>query len=156
MPPPSHTCPANSASSKANAACECGYSVNKTGDANYAVYTDLMENDFLHSDTDNITEVGWRVQEYNMSAKAARGPFGKNFLLSNVNTNPIKDSKAWTGASEKGGDAGLQLWVRGDHSQGYVSSSEAATVRDDALYGSYRVSMKLSSQSGTCGSFFWV
>jgi hypothetical protein len=115
-----------------------------------------MESDFLHTKTDNMTAVGWRPQEYNMSAKAARGPFGKQFVVENVETNPLKDSDSWSGESDHGGDAGLQLWVRGDHAHGFVSGSEMASVRDDALYGSYRVGMKLSGSNGTCGAFFYV
>ncbi|KAJ4299687.1 hypothetical protein N0V90_004933 [Kalmusia sp. IMI 367209] len=122
----------------ANADCECGYSVNKTTDATYQVYTDLMENDFLHTSGDNATEFGWQPQQYNVSANDARGPYGKDFDLANVKLNPLKDSDTWSGASQDGGDAGLQLWVRGDHSPGLVGSAEVATVREDALYGSFR------------------
>ncbi|KAF2734078.1 concanavalin A-like lectin/glucanase [Polyplosphaeria fusca] len=139
----------------ANANCECGYSVNKTSDPSFAVYTNLLENDFLHIKTDNVTEFGWRAQEYNVSAEDARGPYGKEFFIENIETNPLKDANAWTGDSDHGGDAGLQLWVRGDHSHGYVSGAEMATVRNDTLYGSYRIGMKLSAESGTCGAFFW-
>ncbi|KAF2873472.1 concanavalin A-like lectin/glucanase domain-containing protein [Massariosphaeria phaeospora] len=139
----------------ANAACECGYSLNKTTDADHAVFTDLMENDFLHTSLDNVTEAGWRPQQYNMSSEASRGPFGKNFSIPNVETNAFKQADAWSGESEKGGDAGLKLWVRGDHSRGFVNSAEMASVRDDAAYGSFRVGLKLSAQSGTCGAFFW-
>lgn len=140
----------------ANAACECGYSVNTTSDPAYAVFTDLLESDFLHTKTDNITMAGWKAQEYNMSAKASRGPFGKKFVVGNVETNPLTDPDSWSGESDHGGDAGLQLWVRGDHSQSFVSGSEMASVRDDTLYGSFRVGMKLSGSNGTCGAFFWV
>lgn len=140
----------------ANAACECGYSVNQTSDATHAVYTDLMENDFLHTAGDNLTEFGWAPQEYNVSAEAARGPFGKEFLVGNSILNPLKDPSAWSGEGEDSGDAGLQLWVRGDHSHGFVNGAELASVRHDALYGSFRVGMKLSPQNGTCGAFFWV
>lgn len=70
--------------------------------------------------------------------------------------NPLKEASAWSGESDKGGDAGLKLWVRGDHSGGFVSGAEMASVRDDALYGSFRVGMKLAAESGTCGAFFWV
>jgi hypothetical protein len=140
----------------ANAACECGYSVNSSTSAEFASFTDLMENDFLHTVVDNITEAGWRVQAYNVSSKDARGPYGKEFLVDNVESNPLKDSHAWAGDSENGGDPGLRLWVRGDHSKGLVSGAEMASVRDDVLYGSFRVAMKLSGASGTCGAFFWV
>ncbi|KAH7083671.1 concanavalin A-like lectin/glucanase domain-containing protein [Paraphoma chrysanthemicola] len=138
-----------------NAACECGYSLNKTSDASHAVFTELIENDFLHTSTKNLTEYGWRPQLYNVTAKNARGPFGKDFELENVVTNPLRDSNAWSGRSEHGGDAGLELWVRGNHQDGLVSGSEVVTVRDDALLGSFRVGMKLSNSSGTCGAFFF-
>jgi hypothetical protein len=117
-----------------------------------------MENDFLHTVVDNITEAGWRVQQYNVSAEDARGRsgYGKEFDLGNVESNPLKDSHSWSGDSENGGDAGLRLWVRGDHSKGFISGAELASVRDDVLYGSFRVGMKLSGLSGTCGAFFWV
>lgn len=140
----------------ANAACECGYSLNKTSDASYAVFTELMENDFLHASTTNFTSLGWQPQIYNVTAKAARGPFGKDMELTNIVTNPLKDSNAWSGDAEHGGDAGLELWVRGDHGDGLVSGAEMATRRADALLGSFRVGMKLSNSSGTCGAFFYV
>ncbi|KAF2468773.1 concanavalin A-like lectin/glucanase [Lindgomyces ingoldianus] len=139
----------------ANAYCECGYSVNKTSDSSFALFTDLLENDFLHTRTTNFTAVGWRPQEYNVSAKDARGPFGKQFVPENIEANPLKDPYSWAGNSDRGGDAGLQLWVRGDHSHGFVSGAEMASVRDDALYGSFRVAMRLSGSAGTCGAFFW-
>lgn len=115
-----------------------------------------MENDFLHTDGTNLTEHGWQPQEYNVSSKDARGPYGKDFDVANVEMNPLKDAAAWSGDSKNGGDAGLRLWVRGDHSQGLVGSAEVASVRNDSLYGSFRVGMKLSAQNGTCGAFFWV
>ena len=115
-----------------------------------------MENDFLHTSGDNITEFGWQPQQYNVSAKDARGPYGKDFNISNVELNPLKDSATWSGESELGGDAGLRLWVRSDTSSGLVGAGEVATPRNDSLYGSFRVSMKLAAESGTCGAFFWV
>jgi hypothetical protein len=143
-------------SHSASASCECGYSVNATGDAEYAVFTDMIENDFLHTGTDNLTENGWRPQEYNVSKANSRGPYGKQFVVENIETNPLKDKYSWAGDSDHGGEAGLQLWVRGDHLDGYVSGSEMASVRNDILLGSFRVAMKLSNSSGTCGAFFWV
>lgn len=76
--------------------------------------------------------------------------------LRNVVTNPFKDSNAWSGQAEHGGDAGLELWVRGDHQDGLVDGAEITSRRDDALLGSFRVGMKLSNSSGTCGAFFYV
>jgi len=138
----------------ANAACECGYSVNSTSDSNYAVFTELMENDFLHTSTDDLKEVGWQPQEYNVTSTNARGPFGKSMELTNIVTNPFK--KGWSGEADHGGDAGLELWVRGDHQDGLVSGAELVTMRNDSLLGSFRVGMKLSNSSGTCGAFFFV
>lgn len=140
----------------ANAACECGYSVNSTSDSSYAVFTELLENDFLHTKTDDFSTVGWRPQQYNMTAQAARGPFGKAMEVANVVSNPLKDDNAWAGDAEHGGDAGLELWVRGNHADGYVSSAEIVSMRNDSLLGTFRVGMKLSNSSGTCGAFFFV
>jgi len=145
------------ASRFANAACECGYSINKTSDANHAVFTELLENDFLHTSSKplDLVDYGWRPQVYNMNSKASRGPFGKNFDLDNVIANPFKDRNAWSGEADHGGDAGLELWVRGNHINGAVSGAEVASVRNDSLLGSFRVGMKLSNSSGTCGAFFF-
>lgn len=140
-----------------NAACECGYSLNQTTDSEYAVFTELMENDFLHMDTKNTTDYGWRPQVYNVSVPAdnKRISYGKEFSMANIVPNPLKNSKKWSGDADHGGDAGLELWVRGDHSHGYVNGSEIVSVRDDILLGSFRVGMKLSNSSGTCGAFFF-
>ncbi|CAI6304083.1 unnamed protein product [Periconia digitata] len=138
----------------ANADCECGYSVNKTSDAHFGLFTELQENDFLHHKGDNVTKFGWRPQEFNVSKGDSTNPYGKDFELHNLELNPLKDAQSWSGESENGGDAGLKLWVRGDHSHGYVSSAELASVRSDVLYGSVRVGMKLG-QTGTCGAFFY-
>jgi hypothetical protein len=98
---------------------------------------------------------GMQPQVYDVNAKNARGPFGKNFALNNIVTNPLKSS-GWEGDSENGGDAGLELWVRGAPIDGHVSGSEIVSTRNDALLGSFRVGMKLSNSSGTCGAFFFV
>ncbi|KAF2272691.1 concanavalin A-like lectin/glucanase [Westerdykella ornata] len=139
----------------ANAACECGYSVNKTSDSEFAVFTDLIENDFLHINTENLTEYGWQPQEYNVTAEAARGKFGKQMTVENSQTNPFKDANAWSGATDHSGDPGLQLWVRADHSNGLIGGAELAHLRNDSRYGSFRVGMKMSAVNGTCGAFYW-
>lgn len=139
----------------ANADCECGYSVNKTSDADHAVFIDLLETDFLHINTENLTEYGWRPQEYNVSSADARGPFGKQFVVENLETNALKDGE-WSGKADHDGDAGLQLWVRGDNSNGFVSGAEMASERTDFRLGSFRVGMKLAGAAGTCGAFFYV
>lgn len=90
-----------------------------------------------------------------MDKEEARGNYGKRFVVENIVANPLKDADAWSGEAEEEGDAGLQLWVRSDHSDGYVGGAELATFRRDALYGTFRVGMKLSSVNGTCGAFFF-
>lgn len=116
----------------------------------------MQENDFLHTSTSDFSKVGWAPQVYNVTATDARGPFGKEMELENIVSNPFKDSNAWSGQAEHGGDAGLELWVRGDHQDGLVKGAEMVTTRTDALLGSFRVGMKLSNSSGTCGAFFYV
>jgi len=138
-----------------NAACECGYSVNASSSNQFASYTDLIENDWLHTDTNNVTSAGWRIQEYNVSSTDAHGDLGKRMQVRNVDTNPLKDKFSWSGETENGGDPGLRLWVRGDHSDGYVNGGELVSLRDDVWYGSFRVGMKMASVSGTVGSMFW-
>jgi beta-glucanase (GH16 family) len=101
-----------------------------------------------------MKKYGWQPQVYDVNSKAARGPYGKNFALNNIVANPLKSS-GWSGESEHGGDAGLELWVRGNHVDGLVSGSEIVSARNDALLGSFRVGMKLSNSSGTCGAFFF-
>ena len=138
----------------ATASCECGYTVNQTTAAQFQLYTDLLENDFLH--TANLTQSGWQPQEYTISAEAARGPYGKAFSPSNIVPNPLRDVHSWAGDAAHGGDAGLQMIVRSDKATGAIGSAEMATFRTDMLHGSYRVAMKMSGQPGTCGSMFWV
>lgn len=55
-----------------------------------------------------------------------------------------------------GGDAGLQLWVGSTLVDGLVPMGEIASKRADMAYGSFRIGMKVTSVSGTCGAFFWV
>ncbi|KAF2746104.1 glycoside hydrolase family 16 protein [Sporormia fimetaria CBS 119925] len=134
--------------------CECGYSLKSDND--FAVFTDLIETDFLHASGENLTEYGWRPQEYDVPAPTSRGPLGKRFRVDNLVPNPLKNETGWTGESELGGEAGLQLWVRADNiSSGFISGSEMAHVRDDFRHGSYRVGMKLAGENGTCGAFFY-
>jgi len=133
-----------------HANCECGYTVNST------LYTDLIETDFLHL-TNITTDTDWQPQNYTVTPALARGPYGKNASLSNVVTNPLKSKYDWAGDGVNGGDAGLQLYVRGGIPQdGLIPMAELATTRSDLLYGTYRVGMKVTPVSGTCGAFFWV
>ena len=131
--------------------CECGYTVNST------LYTDLIESDFLH--LENITSnTDWQPQEYTVPPDLARGPFGKEAALDNVVANPLKNKYDWAGDGVNGGDAGLQLIVRGGTPDkgGLIPMAELATTRSDIHYGSFRAGMKVTSVNGTCGAFFWV
>lgn len=131
--------------------CECGYTVNST------LFTDLVESDFLH--IENITtNTDWQPQEYTVPADLARGPYGKDATLENVVANPLESQDDWAGDGVNGGDAGLQLFVRGGTPDegGLIPMAELVTTRNDILYGSFRAGMKISSVNGTCGAFFWV
>lgn len=130
--------------------CECGYTLNTT------LYTDLLETDFLH--LANITkDTDWQPQNYTVQPENARGPYGKNASLTNVITNPLKNPYDWAGDGVNGGDAGLQLIVRGGvPTNGLVPMAEVATARADLLFGTFRVGMKITGTKGTCGAFFWV
>lgn len=128
--------------------CECGYVVDNT------LYTDLLETDFLHAD--NVTG-DWQAQEYTVTPEESRGPYGKKASLDNVVSNPTRKKSDWAGAGTKGGDAGLQLIVRGGVPKDkLIPTAEVVSVRDDLFYGSYRTAMRLTSVNGTCGAFFWV
>ena len=130
--------------------CECGYTVNST------LYTDLIETDFLH--LPNISaDTDWQPQNYTTTSEAARGPYGKNASLTNVVTNPLESKYDWAGNGTQGGDAGLQIIVRGgEPANGLIPMGELATARKDLMYGTFRVGMKTTGLSGTCGAFFWV
>ncbi len=134
-----------------SAACECGYTVNNT------LYTELIESDFLH--LTNITNNSdWQAQNYTVTSALARGPYGKNATLGNVVANPLRSQYDWAGEGVEGGDAGLQLFVRGGETQpgALIPMAELATIRDDILYGSFRAGLRATNVSGTCGAFFWV
>ena len=84
-------------------------------------------------------------------------PFGMNMTGANVVSNPLKDNSTLSSPSKLGGDAGLQLWVRGGiPSNGLVPSAEMRTVRGDLNYGSFRAAMKLTPANGTCSAVFSV
>ena len=57
--------------------CECGYTTQITVGSVTTIYlfTDLIESDFLHI-PDVKKDTDWSIQSYNVTASAARGPFG--------------------------------------------------------------------------------
>ncbi|KAF1815218.1 glycoside hydrolase family 16 protein [Eremomyces bilateralis CBS 781.70] len=141
----------------ASAACECGYYYNSTSTAGITsrqVWTDAFETDFLHAPKIN-GDMGWRPQVYTVPSEKARGTFGKDAALENVIANPLKDNKTWTGEGANGGDAGAQLLVRSQLKGDAIPMAEIVGIRDDMLYGSFRVSMKINDIPGSCAAFFF-
>jgi hypothetical protein len=135
--------------------CECGYSVNSTS-SEHQVFTDLIESDFL-TIQDISHDTDWQIQKYKTLRDPNTPHFGMNVDPANVISNPLKDNSTLGGPSKLGGDAGLQLWIRGGiPSDGLVPSAEMRTVRDDLKYGSFRTAMKLTPVNGTCSAFFSV
>lgn len=58
--------------------CECGYTAEiELGDwpSEEYLFTDVIESDFFHI-RDVELDTDWSVQVYNVSAAAARGPYG--------------------------------------------------------------------------------
>lgn len=130
--------------------CECGYTVDSD------LYTDLLETDFLEL-KDISTNTDWAPQQYTVDPGRARGPYGKDASPANVIANPRKSADGSTDEGQRGGDAGLQLIVRGGvPGSGLIPIAEMSTERTDLRYGSFRAGMKLTPVNGTCGAFFWV
>jgi hypothetical protein len=134
--------------------CECGYA--STINSTSYVFTDILETDFIHL-ADIAKDTDWQRQVFNRTAEADRGPFGEASELANIISNPILSNVSYSGPGQVGGDAGLQLFVRGGTPDGaLVPVAEVDSVRTDMLWGSYRASMKLTAVAGTCSAFFWV
>ena len=136
--------------------CECGYTSPIDNATIPALFTDLIESDFLHIRNISL-DTDWRRQEYNVTAAAGRGPYGMNFTIQNVVSNPILDANNWTGPGEFGANPGLQISVDGGiPANGYVQVAELDSAREDLLWGTYRAAMMLTLTPGTCSAFFWV
>lgn len=129
--------------------CECGYSIQDPDSKEPIVFLDLLETDFTKIN-DISTEQDWRRQQFNVSAQAGRGSYGKAFMPENVETRPAETSR------KSGGDAGLILGVGSDVRDGAVSVAEIDSARLDLHWGTFRAGMKLTATSGTCAAFFWV
>ncbi|KAJ2906210.1 glycoside hydrolase family 16 protein [Zalerion maritima] len=142
-----------SGASFATAACECGY-VSSADSGSSALFTDLLETDFLHLE-DLSTNTDWAAQKFNLEKADARGKYGEKFTPDNLVTNAISDSTKFTGEGEDGGDPGLILTVSNGLEEGMVPSAEISSDRLDMFYGTYRAGMKLTDVDGTCAAFFW-
>jgi hypothetical protein len=136
--------------------CECGYTVNRTTDSQFEVFTDYFESDFLHIPTGAAVEaddfIKWLPQHYNTSAKMSRGGFGTSKKESNVISNAFEDGE-WDG--EIAGDPGMKLFVRHELEDDQAPVAEVSSSRNDILYGSFRAAIKFTDVNGTCGAFFW-
>ncbi|RAL68386.1 hypothetical protein DID88_007117 [Monilinia fructigena] len=139
----------------ATADCECGYSSSIGDSVKPYIFTDLIESDFLH--ISNVTlDTDWRRQQFSVSAAAGRGPYGMDYNIEQVVSNPILDEHSWSGNGEFGADPGVQLTVGGgDPTSGFVQTAEMDSAREDLLWGTYRAAMKLTLTPGTCSAFFW-
>lgn len=141
--------------------CQCGYQamINISSSPTLSIptlFTDLIESDFMHLPNISL-DTDWRRQEFPVTAAAGRGPYGMNFTIQNVVSNPTLDANNWTGPGEFGGDPGVQLSVGGGiPANGYVQVAEMDSAREDLLWGTYRAAMKLTLVPGTCSAFFWV
>lgn len=138
--------------------CECGYTAHIGNSTEPYLFTDLVESDFLHLSNISLN-TDWRRQNFSVSATQARGPFGMNFTIDTVLSNPLdtKNRTYFDGPSRFGGDPGIALAVEGGFpSDGHVKTSELDSARVDMFYGSYRARMKMSAIKGTCAAFFWV
>ena len=122
------------------AACECGFSVNRTdGQHKSEIFTEYIETDFLHATNvayTGIDQTGWIPQIWNASANQSRGTYGRSNELRNIIANPLADGD-WDGNGVHGSDPGLQLWVRHTVEGGQVATAELAHYRDDVLFGTF-------------------
>ena len=59
------------------ALCECGYSwtISTISGSTTYIGTDVIETDAIH-DKSFLDDTDWKSQNYNISASAARGPYG--------------------------------------------------------------------------------
>ena len=143
----------------ATADCECGYSVNTIDSKDITMaFTDLLETNFL-KETDVSDNRHWVMQSYTAPYKPEVKPrrYGMNASESNIVSNPLKDVSKYDSGSVNGGDAGLQMYVRGGTpANNLVPISEIGTKRKDMHYGSFRTSLKMTDINGTCGAVFYV
>lgn len=129
--------------------CECGYSVQLPNEHEARVFTNLLESDFAESENQDISwNTDWARQEFNVSATAGRGRFGKTFLPDNIAEGPT--------ALSPNDKPGLELRVESQVREDAISGAEMDSTRMDLHWGSYRTGMKMTDVNGTCAAFFWV
>lgn len=135
------------------AICTCGYLMTDGQPENNSIlFTDKLETDFgSMKDLSQASE--WTKQQFNVSAVAGRGTYGKTFLPENVFLLPEPQDVQ----GDVNEPRGIALRVGSQiTSLNAISAAEVDTSRRDMFWGSYRATMKLSRVSGTCAAFFWV
>jgi len=102
----------------------------------------------------------WIIQGWGLDGPSNQGPFGRQYNVNNVRSNPAKEDDIMISINGIDGDqAGLELYVRPnilvESGLQYIASAEIDSSRTDMLYGSFRAGIKQSGVNGTCGAFFW-
>ncbi|KAK4169284.1 beta-glucanase [Cladorrhinum sp. PSN259] len=144
--------------------CECGYSLSLdlTGSDSLpashhvALFTDLIESDFTRFD-DISQNTDWVRQAFNLTKDRARGDYGEMFAVENAVVSPTSQTKGPSGGenNEEEEEAGLKLMVHSEPIENMISVAEIDTRRLDMFWGTFRASMKMTDQKGTCAAFFW-
>ncbi|KAK4639390.1 hypothetical protein QC761_707855 [Podospora bellae-mahoneyi] len=140
--------------------CECGYlstigellpnSHAPSHQQHHALFTDLIESDFTklvpegEGEATISANTDWVRQAFNLSDQRARGKYGEMFAVENVDA-----------AGKEEEDKGLKLVVRGSVVEDMVPVAEIDTRRLDMYWGTFRASMKMTKERGTCSAFFW-
>ncbi|KAL6862118.1 family 16 glycoside hydrolase [Trichoderma novae-zelandiae] len=142
--------------------CECGFVQDLPADEagggdgtedGRLLFTNMMESKFF--ELRNISrDSAWKRQQYNVSARAGRGEYGKAFALKNVYTiAPDGDGESLD--SDAGPSDGIALVVGSTLVDEAIPVAELTSARADMYFGSYRAGMKLTPVNGTCAAFFW-
>ncbi|KAL6786450.1 glycoside hydrolase family 16 protein [Trichoderma sp. SZMC 28012] len=148
--------------------CECGFLTqqssgnqtrNGTGiETRQLFFTNMMESKFFAM-RDISRDGTWKRQQYNVSARAGRGEYGKSFGLDNVYTTAREgddtDTTESDGSNNSNGGDGVGLVVGSTVWDEAIPVAELDSARKDLHYGSYRAGMKLTAVNGTCAAFFW-
>lgn len=70
--------------------CACGYTINKTAENAYAIFTNMLESDFLHTyefDTETAYGMGWIPQNYAQTNNS--GPYGLAKMIETSPSTPL-------------------------------------------------------------------
>ncbi|KAL7808425.1 family 16 glycoside hydrolase [Trichoderma gracile] len=144
--------------------CECGFVQDSPpeeagggGDGSAdgrLLFTNMMESKFF--ELRNISLDGnWKRQQYNVSARAGRGEYGKAFAVKNVYTIAADGDGENVDDADAGPGEGIALVVGSTLVDEAIPVAELTSARKDMYFGSYRAGMKLTPVNGTCAAFFW-